>query len=397
MNILKTVSVISLMPIVATSLFSAEGGGAPAAKTDRFFVYFGTYTGQKSKGIYVSQLDAATGKLTDPELTAETQNPTFLAIHPALPALYSTERPTLYAANETGGGGRSGSVTAYTINRETGKLTLLNRQSSRGAGPCHVSVDRSGQCVLVANYGGGNIAALPVNKDGSVAEASAFIQHTGSGPNKQRQEAPHAHWIDVDPGNRFAFVCDLGLDKVMSYKLDPAQGSLTANDPAFTAVKAGSGPRHLAFHPNGKYAYLINEMGNTVIAFAYDAARGGLTELQSVPTLPPDFTRASTTAEIEVHPSGKFLYGSNRGFNSIVVYAIDEATGKLTLVEQQPSLGRTPRNFAIDPTGRWLLAAHQDSDNVVVFSLDPQTGRLKPTGQSLEVGKPVCIKFVPVK
>jgi 6-phosphogluconolactonase len=397
MNIFKIISVISMMAVWANSSFAAEGGGAPAAKADRYLVYLGTYTGQKSKGIYACQLETASGKLSQPELMAETQNPTFLAIHPALPALYATERPTLYAANETGGGARSGSVTAFTINRANGKLTLLNRQSSGGAGPCHVSVDRTGQCVLVANYGGGSIAALPVKEGGSLSEASTFIQHKGSSVNKQRQEGPHAHWIEVDPANRFVFACDLGLDKVLCYKLDPAKGSLVENDPPFTTVKPGSGPRHLAFHPNGKFAYLINELANTVIAFAYDAARGALTELQTITTLPGEFNGRNSTAEIEVHPSGKFLYGSNRGFNSIVVYAIDEASGKLTLVEQQPSRGLTPRNFAIDPTGRWLLAAHQDSDNVVVFSLDAQTGRLKPTGQSLEVGKPVCIKYVPVK
>jgi 6-phosphogluconolactonase len=361
------------------------------------FVYVGTYSGGKSKGIYVCRLDSATGKLTTPELAAEAQNPTFLAVHPQLPALYSAERPVLLAANEVGGGGRSGTVSAYAIDRASGKLTFRNKESSRGAGPCHLSVDRSGRCALVANYGSGSIAVLPLGADGTLGEATAFVQHTGSSVNKQRQEGPHAHWIDVDAANRFAFVCDLGLDQVLIYRFDAASGKLSANTPPFASVKAGSGPRHLAFHPNGRFAYLINEMGNTVTVFAYDAERGALKELQTLPTLPAEFDGRNTTAEIEVHPSGKFLYGSNRGHHSLAVFAVDPDRGRLTPVEHKSTGGNTPRNFAIDPTGQWLLAANQDSDNVVVFALDRQTGRLIPTGQSVEVGRAVCVKFVPMK
>jgi 6-phosphogluconolactonase len=251
--------------------------------------------------------------------------------------------------------------------------------------------------VLVANYGSGSIAALPLRADGTLGEATAFAQHTGASVNQQRQEGPHAHWIDGDAANRFAFVCDLGLDQVLVYRLDAARGKLSAHDPAFASVKPGAGPRHLAFHPTGRFAYVINEMGNSVTAFAYDGERGTLTELETVPTLPAEFNGRNTTAEIEAHPSGRFLYGSNRGHNSIAVFAIASGTGRLTLVEHISTSGKTPRNFAIDPTGRWLLAANQDSDNVVVFAVDATSGRLAATGQSVEVGKPVCVKFVPVK
>lgn len=375
------------------SVWPAAGAEAPAAPVGQFWVYVGTYTGKKSQGIYVCRLDAVTGKLSAPELAAETPNPTFLAIHPRLPALYSVGRPVLLAANET----RNGSVSGFAMDRQTGKLSPINQQSSRGNGPCHVSLDATGQCVLVANYGSGSIAALPLKGDGSLVEASAFVQHVGSGVNKKRQEGPHAHWIDVSPDNRFAFTCDLGLDQVLSYKLDLAKGSLEPNQPPFVTVTPGAGPRHLAFHPNGRFAYLINEMGCTMTAFSYEAARGALQELQTVSTLPAGCTNQNTCAEVEVHPSGKFLYGSNRGHDSIVVYALDAQTGRMTLVEHQSTQGKGPRHFGIDPTGRWLLAANQGTDNIVAFRIDAQTGRLMPTGQTLEVGAPVCVKFVPVK
>jgi len=260
-----------------------------------------------------------------------------------------------------------------------------------------VVVDATGKCVLTANYGGGSIAALPIKDDGSVGQATAFIQHTGSSVNKKRQEAPHAHCVTLDAANQFAFVCDLGLDKVMIYKLDPDKGSLVANTPAFAVVKPGAGPRHLAFHPFGRFAYVINELDSTVTAFEHDAVRGALKELQTLTTLPDNFQGQNTTAEVELHPTGRFLYGSNRGHDSIVVYAVNKRTGKLTWVEHQSTQGKTPRNFATDPTGQCLLAANQGTDNLVVFRIDAQTGRLTPTGQSLEIGAPVCVKFVPAK
>lgn len=399
MKLLKAVGLV--LVCLAVCPFTARP--APAADlrapatASLFLVYIGTYSGAKSKGIHVCRLDAATGQLTTPELAAEAVNPTFLAIHPSRPLLFSADRAFLYAANEISGRGTGGAVSAFVINKETGRLTLLNQQSSQGSGPCHLSLDATGKWVLVANYNSGSVAVLPVKDDGSLGEATAAIQHAGSGIDKKRQDGPHAHWINVSADNRFAFACDLGLDKVMIYKFDPAKGSLAANDPAFAALKAGSGPRHLAFDPNGRFAYLISEIGQTMTAFTYDAARGALQEIQTLSTLPEGFSGQNTTAEVEVHPSGKFLYGSNRGHDSIVVYAIDEATGKLTFVEHQSTQGKGPRNFAIDPTGQWLFAANQGTDNIVTFRVDPKTGRLTPTGQTVHVGAPVCLKFLPLK
>ncbi len=394
MSQVPAILVASMVSLAALNLPAAEGE-SPRPQTSQFLVYLGTYTGQKSKGIYLSRFNAVTGGLSAPELAAETRNPTFLAVYPRWPALASAQRVFLFAANEVGGGGQSGGVSAYAADRSTGKLTFVNRQSSRGVGPCHLSVDRTGRDVLVANYGSGSIAVLPIGADGELREATAFIQHTGSSVNPVRQEGPHAHWIDTALDNRFAFVCDLGLDKVMVYKLDPSAGSLAPNDPPFASLKPGSGPRHLAFHPNGRFAYVINEMGNTVTTFAYDARTGTLTQIETQPTLSAGATARSTTAEVEVHPSGRFLYGSNRGDNSLTVYTIEPQSGRLTFLERESTQGKTPRHFAIAPSGRWLLAANQDTDDVVVFRLDPATGRLTPTGESTRVGAPVCIAFVP--
>lgn len=357
---------------------------------DGMLVYFGTYTGEKSKGIYVARLDPASGTLSAPALAVEASNPSFLAVHPS--------KDVLYAVNEvnTADGKPGGSVGAFAIDRATGKLTLLGQQTSGGAGPAHVSVDRSGQNVLVANYGGGSVEVLPVAADGSLQAPSAFVQHTGSSVNPTRQKGPHAHSINVDPQNRFAYAADLGLDKVLIYRLNAARGTLTAADPPSVSAEPGAGPRHFAFHPTGRLAYLINEMNCTIVGFTVDAASGKLTPIETVSTLPEgqSVQRGYSTAEIQVHPSGRFLYGSNRGHDSIVVFRIDESTGRLTYVQHQATGGRTPRNFGIDPTGTWFLAANQGSDSVVVFRIDPQTGRLTPTGQTVQVGAPVCVKFV---
>lgn len=351
-------------------------------------VYIGTYTAGTSKGIYHSRLDGA-GRLTPPELAAETKNPTFLAVHPNGRFLYAVAETSDFA------GKRTGAVSAFRIEPQTGALTLLNQQPSGGAGPCHLIVDKTGRCVLVANYGGGSVAALPIQSDGSLAKASAFIQHTGSSVNPKRQNAPHAHFISPDPANRFALAADLGADKVFVYRFDARNGSLIPNDPPAASVKPGAGPRQLAFHPRGRFAYVINELDSTITAFAYDAKRGALEELHTVPTLPDRFDGNSTCAEIEVHPSGKFLYGSNRGHDSIAIFAIDPKSGRLTSAGHQSTQGRTPRHFGIDPAGKWLLAGNQGSDNIVVFSIDPKSGALKPTGQTVEVGSPVCVVFVP--
>src|SRR6266513_3805864 len=294
-----------------------------------FLVYIGTYTGVKSKGIYVSRFDSANGKLGAPELAVETASPSFLALHP--------NRRFLYAANEIGDfdGKKSGAVSAFVIDSHTGKLTPLNQQPSGGDGPCHLVVDRTGKTVLVANYGGGSVEALPIKPDGSLDSPAIFIQHHGTSADPQRQEGPHAHFIATDAANRFALACDLGLDKVLVYKFDPANSSLVANDPPSVSLAPGSGPRHLAFHPSGRYAYVINEMKCTMTAFSYDPERGELKEVQNLSTLPegesvkPNYS----TAEVEAHPSGKFLYGSNRGHDSIVLFAIDPSSGKLSHVE----------------------------------------------------------------
>jgi 6-phosphogluconolactonase len=256
-------------------------------------------------------------------------------------------------------------------------------------------VDHQGKNVLVANYGGGSVAVLPVQEDGRLRPASSFIQHKGSSVDKGRQEGPHAHSINVDAGNRFAVAADLGLDKLLIYKFDADKGTLTANDPPFASVAPGSGPRHFAFHPLAPYAYVINEMKSTVTAFNYDRNRGELKEIQTLSTLPEE-VKGDSTAEVQVHPSGKFVYGSNRGHNSIAIFQVDDKTGRLTAAGHQPTGGKTPRNFGIDPTGRYLLAANQDSDTITVFRIDPKSGKLTPTGQKVDVPRPVCVKFVTV-
>lgn len=357
--------------MAASILFAAAGD---------YLVYVGTYTGPKSKGIYAFRMNAE-GKLAPLGLVAETPSPSFLAIHP--------NEKFLYAANEK----NDGTVSAFSIDSTSGKLALLNDQPSHGAGPCHLIVDETGKTVMVANYGAGSIAAYPVGKDGRLGEATAKIQHQGSGADPRRQKGPHAHHITTDPGNRFALVCDLGLDKVLIYRFNPARNTLVANDPAFGTLKPAAGPRHLAFHPKGEFAYVNNEMNSTLTVFKFDKKRGALEELQTVTTLPEGFSKNST-AEIEVHPSGKFVYVSNRGHDSIAGYSIDQKTGKVTFIEHQPTQGKTPRNFAIDPKGEFLLAENQGSDSIVVFRIDGKTGRLTPTGEKAEVGSPVCIKFV---
>ena len=357
-----------------------------AQPTDKpWLVYVGTYTGPKSKGVYVMRMDPTSGALSEPEIVAEVPNPSFLAIHP-------TEK-FLYAVSEVNGN-NPGIVSAFAIAKETGKLTLLNQQTAGGAGTCFVGLNPAGTMAFIANYGGGSIEALPIEANGHLAKPSAFIQDVGKGVDPKRQEGPHAHSFNVDPAGRFAFAADLGLDKLFIYRLDGGKGTLTPSDPSCMNIAPGSGPRHFTFHPNGKFAYLINEMALTVTAFTYDADKGALGEMQTINTLPADAQGDNSGAEVQVHPSGKFLYASNRGDNSISIFSIDEKTGKLTAAGREKTLGKTPRNFRIDPSGKFLLAANQDSDSVVEFGIDLQTGALKPTGVSVKIGSPVCVKFV---
>jgi 6-phosphogluconolactonase len=372
---------------VMFSLLWAAAVGAPALRAADYLVYFGTYTRGESKGIYVAHFDGASGRLGAVELAAETPSPSFLAIHPNQRFLYAVSE--LYQT----GGPKGGAVSAFAIDRASGKLTFLNKVSSRGGGPCHLAIDKTGKFIAVANYGTGSAAVMPIQEDGRLGEASGFQQHSGSSVDPKRQQGPHAHSVNFSPDNRFLFVADLGLDKVLVYRFDASQGAIEPNDPPSAAVKPGSGPRHFTFHPNGRFAYVINEMASTVTAFAYDARRGALREIQTISTLPKDFTGTNHTAEVLAHPSGKFLYGSNRGHDSIAAFSIS-AKGTLTALGQTSTQGKVPRNFNLDPTGAWLLAANQDSDNVVVFRIDAKTGRLEPNGQSVRVVAPVCIKFL---
>ncbi len=382
--------VLWLLALICTFEMSAnQANGEGVERPHRWHrVYIGTYTGGKSEGIYTAMFDSTSGTLSQVELAAKATNPSFLAIHPS--------RKFLYAVAEVSDFGpkRQGAVNAYAIDADSGRLELLNQQGSGGSGPCHVSLDSKGRAVLVANYGSGSIAALPVEQGGKLREAASVVQHRGGSVNPQRQAGPHAHQIVVPSGDKFALVCDLGLDKVMSYRFDPAKGLLEANEPPSASVPAGAGPRHLALHPNGKLLFVANEMASTVSAFSYDKRRGTMKILETDSTLPSDHpVKNSSCAEIEVHPSGKFLYVSNRGQDSIAVFSIQAGTGKLSVLQHQSTLGKTPRHFAIAPDGKWLLAENQDSDNIVIFALDPGTGRLTPTGHEREVGKPVCLVF----
>ncbi len=375
------VAASTLLPL--TSAFGAE----PA----KLRAYIGSYTNGGSKGIYLTELDLKAGTLKLIEVAAELENPSFVAITPNYKYLYAVGEVSNF------GGKRTGVVTAFAIDPKSGKLTQLNQQSSQGAGPCHVSVDKTGKCVMLANYGAGSIASYAIGEDGKLGEAASAIQHVGSSVDKGRQEAPHAHSINVAPDNKFAFAADLGLDKILVYKLDPATAKLTPNDPPHVAVKPGSGPRHFAFHPSGKFAFACEEMTSEVTAFAYDAAQGVLKELQTLSTLPADYKeKGNSTAEVQVHPSGKFVYVSNRGHDSLAIFAIDEATGKLTAVGHQATGGKTPRNFGIDPTGQYIVACNQSTGTIQLFKIDPSTGKLTATGDKIEIPSPVCVKFCPV-
>ena len=355
---------------------------------DDTLVYIGTYTRTgESEGIYVYRFDASTGDLEYASKAAEINDPAFLDIHPTRKWLYSVCRPE-------GEGKSPGAVSAFAINPGTGELTYLNQASTVGVGPCHVSVDHSGRFVLVANYGGGSVAILPIGEDGQLSEATDFVQHEGSSVNPERQEGPHAHSINLSPDNRYAFAPDLGLDRVVVYGLDLEQGRLLPNERAWGETAPGAGPRHFDFHPNGKVAYVINELDNSVTVFSYDGATGSLTPIQAISTLPEGFTETSYCADVHVHPSGKFLYGSNRGHDSIAIFAVEEGTGELRAVGYESTQGEWPRNFAIDLKGDFLLAANQNTDNIVTYRIDQETGQLAPTGQVLEVPSPVCLKMM---
>jgi putative heme-binding domain-containing protein len=374
----------ALLPLALPAIAAAEEAGPPAGKS---WVYVGTYTGKDSKGIYRCEFDSATGKLTEPSLVAETVNPTFLALHPT--------GKFLYAVGEIGdfAGKKAGAVNAYAIDPKSGDLKLLNQQSSGGQGPCYVTTDKAGKHALVANYGGGSVAVLAIKDDGSLGEQTAFVQHQGSSVDKGRQEGPHAHSINLDKANKYAIAADLGLDKLLVYKYDAAKGTLTPNDPPAMSTAPGAGPRHFSFAPDGKHAYACGEMNSTVMAMDWDAAKGVLKEIQALSTLPAP-EKGNSTAECLVHPSGKFVYVSNRGHDTIALFTVDPGTGKLTAVGDQGKGFKVPRNFNVDPTGKWMLVAGQDSNNVCVFEIDQNNGKLKATENVVKVGMPVCVKFL---
>src|ERR1700722_20366158 len=386
----RSARAVILLVVLSSTLLAAA---ATAEHHGKYLFYVGTYTqeGSKSKGIYAYRFDADTGEIAELGLAAETTNPSFVALHP--------NGRFLYAVNEVGNykGPDSGGVSAFSIDRATGKLTFLNEVASRGADPCYITVDKTGKYVLVANYTGGSLAVFPVLEDGTLGEDLSFIQHSGHGANPKRQEKAHAHSIDLSPDNRLAMVDDLGLDELLVYKFDSSQGSHTPNSTPFVKIDAGAGPRHFALSPSGKFAYVVAEMQSTVTALSNDSDSGTLHRLQTISTLPKSFTGQNDDAEIQMYPSGKFLYASNRGSDTIAVFAIDSSKGTLTPIEYTPTQGKIPRSFAIDPTGKFLFAENQKSDNVVVFGIDAKTGHLTPTGKVLDVGSPVCVKFLKVE
>jgi 6-phosphogluconolactonase len=371
--------------LLASLVFGSVACAASAAPArqdvKKYAVYVGNYSGPLSKGIMRFELDAASGACTEPVLAAEMTNPSFLAIHPG--------GKHVYAVGEVGGQ-KGGAVAAFAIQAD-GSLKPLNTGTSGGNGPCHITVDASGKTALVANYGGGSVKSLPIQADGSLGEPGAFVQHKGSSVNKGRQSEPHAHSFNPSPDGKYAFCADLGLDQVLVYKLDAAAGRIEPNDPPFVAVPPGSGPRHFAFHPNGKFAYACGEMTSTAIAMSYDAAKGVLAVIQTLSTLPNE-VKGNSTAEVVVHPSGKVLYVSNRGHDSLAVFAIGD-DGRLTAKGHVPTGGKTPRNFAVTPCGKWLLAANQNSDSITVFKVGADGGSLSAVG-SVKTGKPVCVRFL---
>lgn len=368
------------------AMIIAAAAAAWAADEQGVQVYIGTYSQRGSEGMYATRLDPATGRLDPPRVAAPAKNPSFLARHPS--------RPVLYAVNETGRhmGRPVGAVIAFAVDPATGALSELNSEPTGGPVPCHLAVDASGAALVVANYVDGTVAVFPLKPDGRLEPVSQLLRHEGSGPNEQRQKGPHAHGVTFAPGNDFVFVPDLGIDRIVGYRFDAQRIRLVRHEPASRAVHPGAGPRHFAFRPDGKTAYAVNELDATVTAFRWNPTAGELTPLATVPGLPKEFEGKNTAAEIAVHPSGRFLYISNRGHDSIAVFALD-AEGRPEPVQHHPSGGSAPRNFSLDPSGRFLVVANQNSDNLVVFRINPASGCLSPAGAEIAVPAPVCVLF----
>lgn len=372
---------------------SAQPSGAP---TNRY-VYVGTYTAphtapggtkpSQARGIYVFRMDGSTGALTQVQVV-DVENPSWVTL--------DAQGHHLYAVNEVGawkGQNNSGAVSAFSIDPVTGQLTLLNDQPTMGADSTHVSIDPSGQWLVTSNYTGGNFTLLPIQSNGQVGPLSDLFAPTGMGPNAARQEGPHAHQTRFDTAGAFAFGADLGLDRLWSWRIDANAGKFVANSVPYVQVASGSGSRHFDFHPSGKFLYVIAELANSITVFTYDAAHGTAIWLQTVTTLPADFTGSSATAEIAIHPNGRWVYGSNRGHDSIVAFAIDQTTGKLSSPSWVPTQGTVPRGFAIDPSGTLLLVGNSDADTVVPFSINQSSGALTPTGAVTQTPVPVSFAF----
>jgi 6-phosphogluconolactonase len=370
----------------AVGVLGLAGGGRVLGLEERL-AFIGTYTSDgRSEGIYRLFFNTMTGALRLDGLAAKAADPSFLAMHP--------RGRVLYAVNEVSefGGQPTGAVSAFAVGQTTGTLTFLNQLPSHGKAPCYVSVDRTGRTVLVANYGSGSIATMTVRQDGRLGAVRTIVQHEGHGANAERQEAPHAHCIVTDPGNRYVLAVDLGTDAVLVYSFDERSGSI-ARKAAGVATKAGAGPRHLVFHPNGRFVYVVNELDSTLLAYAYGGESGSLEEVQVTAASPDGTVSPNYPADLHVAPSGRYVYSSNRGDDTIVVFGIDAATGRVTPVQQVSTGGKWPRNFTLDPTGRFLLVANQRSDSILSFRVDSETGRLTPTGSKVEVASPVCVRF----
>jgi 6-phosphogluconolactonase len=375
-----------------TALGIAGLGAARSAgeRTVEDPLYVGTYTHDgKSKGIYLVKMTRVTGTLRVVGLMAETVEPSFLTVSPNGRYVYSVNETTEYE------GKPSGAVSAFARDRASGSLTLINRVPSRGGAPCYITLDRAGKFVLVANYVGGSVAVFPILDGGGLGDATAFVQHVGHGPDSDRQSSPHAHCIMPDPANRFVLVADLGLDRLLVYRFDARAGTLRTDPVQQREMAPGAGPRHLAFHPSGRIVYVVNELDSTVSTLRYDAATGALGVLQTLPSVGEPMTGQNAPADVHVHPSGRFLYMSNRGHDSIAAFAIDKRTSTLRPLQLEPTGGNWPRNFAIDPSGRFLFVAHERSSTIVTHRIDARTGKLTPTGQTLELPSPVCIRFAP--
>jgi 6-phosphogluconolactonase len=372
--------------ITRRTLLSLPALSLPSFAARESLVFVGTYTRGGSKGIYAYRFDHGSGKLSELGLAAEAANPSFLAIHPNGRYLYCVNELSKSPERNEGG------VTAFRIDRPAAKLERLNELPSGGTSPCHLNVDATGRYLLVVNYGNGSTSVFRLKPDGSLAERTAVVQHSGSSVNARRQEGPHAHSVNLSKNNRFAIVADLGTDEYIVYRFDAQAGAITRHGAA--KVKPGSGPRHFSFHPTYRYGYGVNEMGSSVSVFRWDENAGTLAELQTISTLPEGFSGINNCAEILVHPSGAFVYASNRGHDSLAVFAVDQATGRLRNLGHTSTQGKTPRNFRLDPAGEWLLAANQDSGNIVVFRVNRRAGALSPAGVEVKVPYPVCIRFL---